>query len=479
MMKELQRREYGFVTFGRDINIIRKLIVEKSNCYVSVWRGISKKQIYYECGHIYCDNYRQCFRPPLTAVKHLPQFYKVETSFEDGLCCDRSLPAVKVNDAPCFIGITKHNWLHQLKLKTGELIQKVYLTAAVRFRHISWETEGETIVLKSSLNQRLNSNGHRSFLCVLAYFKLYPLRFIGMMKVEPTVFGADISDAFSMDQILIISHRKGLIKLYSLKDALQEHIESLPKIQENLNLQYPNGLPFNISFDARPPVLFEIKCKGGDLQIGGFPWQLLTPYNNSYKVTILHTLDSAVIESTSNSVEPDVVMFHPSGSNHIVHITATELRILKPCYDHSNGNFKLTTLYKLCPENEAQPLADQIQVTRSGRQVKPQKRCEMVADLDLRSVLAFHYEHNLKMVCVLFAADIIQSSAGGQLRLYDSNTGDLLTSIPFTSGSWDEDTTHVIDIDVDVIIHISKSPRSFHLDVYRFINYQQETCSDN
>lgn len=86
------------------------------------------------------------------------------------------------------MAVTNDNFLVRLDNLTGEVLEEIYLGPKNKylFRHVDWETQGETILLQTILFPNKGEN-KKEVVQVMAVFEVYPLKFLGMFEVEKQV----------------------------------------------------------------------------------------------------------------------------------------------------------------------------------------------------------------------------------------------------------------------------------------------------
>lgn len=483
VIEYLHKRELGVKTFYRfNLQILKHIIAQKDSCYKKIWKCNSLKLFFYECRKLYFDNYRTCFT--VLGFDHTPQkLYKLSTvpRFKDVLCCEApgNLPSYDETNLSCFLALTCNNWLYQLNLETGATLGKIYLSPCYKFRQMSYESYGYTVVLKSILNvsrqsdQRSNVCG--DVLCAFLFFGLFPIQFIGMVELLRSVFGKDIINAIVMDELLMVCHQPGLVRLYSLQEILQNCLEFEVKLgaqcghsRNEIVGEFPFGFPINIQIQVRPPILYEVKCCNNDLQIGGFPWQYIIQPNrncpNKFEVFTLdppHKITNGLMEYDTSHIEPDHVIFHPDNSGRIVHYSSTTFRCLAVKMKNETSPI-LELLFTLSLDTKKTEPVNIKTSTRSGRLVRRNDRyLESNAEAFQHSVIGMHYESELDIISLLIANASNNSchQTDGYANLYDNQTGNLIKKIQLEE-EWEEDSEHKLILDCDILIHIVKNFRS-------------------
>ncbi|XP_013383601.1 DDB1- and CUL4-associated factor 17-like [Lingula anatina] len=264
---------------------------------------------------------------------------------EEGIICQSTLEELCVEHKGCkpaFLALTADNWLVRHDLETGHKLQEVFLSNKYKFRHLSWESDLYTIVLRSTHSKLASVARQAGFthspLMSLAVFTVFPLNIVAVMEVSKQVFGHDVTDAMISQGLLVVMHQGGGVRLYSFETVLLEGK------QFNLSLQsthpggrgktgsYPDGIPCNVNLKEAPPVLFHVRCSEHNLQLGGIPWHyMLCPqgqrgFFHVYSLDKQHLAEEGILDMEILSVEPDKAFFHPDDSGRIVHVGPNQLR---------------------------------------------------------------------------------------------------------------------------------------------------------
>ncbi|XP_037565429.2 DDB1- and CUL4-associated factor 17-like [Dermacentor silvarum] len=120
----------------------------------------------------------------------------------------------------------------------GKVHQEIYLGSPNRykFKHIDWETHGETIILQSLHNHshpQLTQPAARSkprVLITIAVFAMFPLQFKGMLEIDRAIFGKECNHANVSEGLLIVgtgSTLTGAVRLYNFRNILEEVSHSI------------------------------------------------------------------------------------------------------------------------------------------------------------------------------------------------------------------------------------------------------------
>ncbi|XP_077998672.1 DDB1- and CUL4-associated factor 17-like [Glandiceps talaboti] len=479
----------------RNLKIMRKLVCQESSKYKMVWDKHSKYPVNFEDNKLYFDNYRSCYT--CCGRNGVPQLlYKLPScppseKIEDALMCsiqlDKLLPENR-GWRPSFFALAADNRLVRYDLKTGELLQDVFLSRRYKFRHLSWETDPKTLILRSIHTKHTAmaraAGISQPLVMVLAVFSVFPLEFLAMLEIDKNIFGRDVVDAMIAHSTLVVTHQSGVVKLYSFQNILQEHTYLHARLgspcdgMQGIVGRPPMGVPCNIKLTECPPALFEVRCHS--LQIGGFPWHyIITPHKacdaGSFHIYCYDSQKQAikgVLDYDFSSLEPDKCLFHPDDSGRILHIGANTLSVYG-IKKHDDGKtevyncFEIDTSDKRKVTNNKTGLGGMM-LTSSGRVIK--KRFQDVGiDPEYESIQSVDYEDDMDLIglTVVGSENFDDDHSKGFVSFYDNSTGIHLKDIPFQE-PWNENYDHTVCIDIDVIVHIVKEPsRKFHCYVYR------------
>ncbi|XP_068101634.1 DDB1- and CUL4-associated factor 17 isoform X2 [Hyperolius riggenbachi] len=333
-----------------NMDILRKIMCQKTTKFCKVWAKHSKSSINYVNGRIYFANFGCCFssipcRPQ--QLYEMPRCPKSE-KIEDAMLCECPLgePLHEQSDyTASLIAVTGHNWLLRIAADTGETLQKVYLGSYRKFRYITWDVPQETLVLKSVQKNGASENQQSTVMFYFAIFSVYPLSLVGVLEIDKNVFGSNVSDAMISSGMLIIMHSVGLVRLYSFERIMEQCMQQKYVLGETCTWKgetgtvgdYPFGIPCNITLTERPEVLFEVPCLENAFQVGGYPWHyIITPNKKkdkgTYHIRALadHTLaKNGVLDMKYYSLEPDWIHFHPDASERIIHVGPDRISVLR------------------------------------------------------------------------------------------------------------------------------------------------------
>lgn len=477
-------------SYRQNMAIIRTLVSDKSTNFKKVWEKSSKYPICYDGNYIYFDNYRTCY--VAFGVGGIPRklyslpLYRNNEKIEDALLCQCSLEHLPVKHRGyrgSFLALTTNNWLLRYDINTAEVLQRVYLPPTYKFKHISSNSALQTIVVKSIHNRsstyltaRHPSESHSS-LMALGVFKIFPLEFTGLVEIDKAVFGNDTCDANIMQGILITMHHSGVVKLFSFERILQTSQRFEAKLGECcaewnklVPGSYPAGLPFNVVLNEAPAVLFNVRCSDFNVQLGGFPWHyIISPhgYHSVFKVFSLSNsrlAENGTLVYSSSGIEADKASFHPDESGRVLHSSGQKVSVLSLCSDTTPS--VLQECFTIDLEMKAEKLSSM--TTSSGRNVRRSVSFEDTTDCHYQCIQGINYENEMEILYVTYAQQShTQGHMCGHVLFYNNQTGNLEKNVPL-EGMWDEDSDHNIELDIDTIVHITKSPvRRFTCSLYR------------
>jgi hypothetical protein len=348
----------------QDLTILRTLISKDSYDFTKTWCKTSRNPIGFDYQHIFFDKFRTVYntnglKGKPTQLYTLPSL-RTNEKIESAVVFESPLDQVSMQECenhkdfkPCMIGITADGYLIRQDLRTGEKLQSVYLSSKYKFKHIFWETDLHRVVISSvhvknppRAVQDNRSCVFRTFM-YLALFEVTPLKFLATIPILKNVFGPDIVDASASRDVLFIMHQGGVMRLYSLKEildnfAIKTSIGQLYNFADGSNDQhdismqldqnfgtvgkYPFGVPINIKFDHKPSVLLQVCSHQHLLSFGGYPWHYIACPKKQSSVFEVHTMNNhmpvknGLLKSDIQSLEQDQAYFHSDNSGHILHI---------------------------------------------------------------------------------------------------------------------------------------------------------------
>ena len=349
---QVLRRSICGTSLRRDLKIIRSLIQKEGSKFMKVWSKDTKHPVGFDSQHLFFDRFRTCYtshgfeRKPelLYQLGACENSKRIESAlvFESPVDQDAFLNCIESKGyKPCLLTVSKDGWLTRYDLKTGVVLQNVYLSKQYKFKHVLWESDLHRIVLKSIHFSSVNRP-----LMYLAVFCMAPLQFQALMPIEKSVFGQDTIDATASNGFLVIMHQANKIRFYSLLEVMEKYCLAarlgklfatssssnchwditLPFTSPFIIGEEPNGLPVNVTFTSKPVVLFEIISNQHVISFGGHPWHYIAcPPAHSSVFHVRSVKDSTlvkhgILEMDSLSVEPDQAYFHADNSGRILHI---------------------------------------------------------------------------------------------------------------------------------------------------------------
>ncbi|KAI1884838.1 hypothetical protein AGOR_G00213960 [Albula goreensis] len=474
----------------KNMKMLRQIVLQDSTEFTKVWERHSRSPIAYESGRIYFENYR-CCHTSIPSKPHylfeLPKCTK-EEKLEDALLwqcpLERTLPDPS-DQNPCLIALAANNWLYRFSVKTGEQLQKVYLSPHHKFRYLGWNVSQDTFYIKSFQNkqtpQARQAGVDQSTLMYLAAFSVAPLELVGVLEINKRVFGSTVVDVVLSQGVLAVSHSSKVVRLYSFENILQKYLRKKLVLGEQCEWngvwgtvgKPPFGVPVNITINESPTVLFEVSSFNNGVQIGGHPWHFIfTPNNKKQQGThhICSLQDGALAKNGIQdmkccSLESDWIYFHPDDSGRIIHVGPSQINVLK-----------IQKLQEISSESEVVPefsitahrdnsAASQVSVTSSGRIVK-RRFHQLDDDPEQETIRMVEYEDELDLLAVV---EVIHSEEEGKahVSLHDNQTGLLVKRVSLVE-SWDATYSHELFFDLDTIIHIEqKRNNQFCCHVYK------------
>lgn len=470
----------------RDLKIIRSMVQKEGSKFIEVWRNNTKHPVGFDSQHLFFDKFRTCYttfgsegKPELLyKLDACDTSKKIESAlvFESPVDQHSYLNCTKYQGyKPCLLAVTADGWLVRHDLKTGDVLQKVYLSKNYRFKHLLWESDLQRVVLKS-----VHVLSQSRPLMFLSIFSMAPLEFQALVPVEKSIFGQDIVDAAASNGFLVIMHHSNRIKFYSMLEVI-ENYSFVTKLGQSIKSSegssivgsYPDGLPVNVSFSSKPVVLFEISSNQHVISFGGYPWHYIScpqPYSSAFHVCSVRDLKLAkrgILEMNILSVEPDQAYFHADNSGRILHIGSHEIRCLKLCQtEPMTPEFELRHCFVLDLKKE-ESASEGPKFTSSGREIKA-RTDQVFNNPGFETILDVDYEDELDVLVVL-SANASSDTPCGVIGLYDNQTGLLIQET--TVSNWVEDADHSIMMEKDTVVHIIKDyqfcSRKFSCTVYR------------
>ncbi|CAM9547345.1 unnamed protein product [Lampetra fluviatilis] len=477
-----------------NMKLLRELLCQESTVFKKMGTIHSTTPIAYEEGRIYTENYKHCYTSNGVVPKLLYQLPKCPAAekMEDALLCESPVCNVlpKASDYfPSLMALRADGWLLRLDANTSQLLEKVYLSPVIKFRHLSWSSNQEVFAVKSIQNKLLPKLGQTNSpiqppLLHMAVFTAFPLSLVGMLAVERKIFENNISDATVSQGFLITMHSDGHVKLFNLEEIVKKY--RLKDLSLGQACEWnktcvvgakPFGIPCNIDIKACPTVLFTVKCLENQLHIGGFPWHYIISLNQrkqkgKFRVFSLANESpslNSVLDMQSVALESDWILFHPDDSGRILHVGPRQIDVL--C-------IKTNELPQgLCHRIEKQFTIDtkeddqnepEVFVTSSGRVVK--KRFLRFDDDPERETV--HVVDHREEVDLLVVTCVRPGDAGSMVtvKFHDNYNGRLIKSVPL-SEPWDVTYDQSLCLHADTIVQITQNHnRSYSCHVHKMFN---------
>lgn len=497
-VQSLQYREIGIgkSPYRSSLKILRLLICDQRSTFTKIWETHSKSPIAFEDGHIYLDNYRTCLA--LCGINSLPSpLYKLpqepkNKKIEDALVYTgplHRLPKLAKDCRALFLSLTADNWVYCHDKMNGKVHQEIYLGSPSRykFKHIDWETHGETIILQSLHNHshpQLTQPAARSkprVLITIAVFAMFPLQFKGMLEIDRAIFGKECNHANVSEGLLIVgtgSTLTGAVRLYNFRNILEEACMFSAKLYEPCSAldgakvgTYPAGLPLNCKLKEPPPVLFEVKCSEFMLHFGCYPWHYICSPPSKEGVFQIKSVESdelaenGLLDFPNSSTEPDSIAFHPDDSGRIVYNSSHFIKVFRLITNKKNK-----PSLKECFEITFREQPTQIHEETNNNK-PPRRKCKTLYDMHSsqcveKSLLSDDYENELELYSVL-GFDPRDESCMGKVGIYDNETGHRIKSFELGM-SLDELCDYTLTLDLDTVVVLVKDERrNFSCYLYR------------
>ncbi|XP_010889248.1 DDB1- and CUL4-associated factor 17 isoform X2 [Esox lucius] len=491
----------------QNLKILRDIILQDSKDFSKVWTKSSKSTISYESGRIYFENYQCCYKPHLLyELRKRPKAEKIE----DALLCqcplDKRLPTPS-DEKPSLLALTANNWLYRFSAETGQELQRVYLSPHHKFRYLGWDVSQETFYVKSIQNKMTSTVRQAGFnqntLMYLAVFNIFPLKLVGILEINKSVFGSTVIDVVLSQGVLAVSHSSKTVRLYSFEDILNKYMTKTLVLGEQCHSEgvtavgeAPFGIPVNIHINECPPVLFEVSCFDNGVQIGGHPWHyIFTPPHKKHQGSfhICSVKDNTLAKNGIQdmkccSLESDWIYFHPDDSGRIIHVGPSTINVLKihsdSQFDETDSQFDIAKEFSITAHRDNgfssrksdsnfnvsqveanDKAATQTSVTSSGRIVK-RRFHQLDDDPEQETFRMVEYEDELDLLAVVEVTHR-EDEGHAHIRLHDNHTGALLKSVPLVE-SWDVTYSHELFFDRDTIVHIEQTKNNnFCCHVYK------------
>ncbi|CAG2114012.1 unnamed protein product [Medioppia subpectinata] len=444
---------------------------KKSTRFEKIWSETSKQPIVYDESRIYLNNYTQCLA--LCGKDGLPSNqYRLQKNtkikrFEDIFIHSgpvKCTPLPRDDYKPYFLAVTSDNWLIRYDNVSGKVLQEIYLGYVQRysFRNVDWESQGETIVLQSTLFPAVNNSSPNPkklrVVQAMAIFKIMPIRFVGLFEVDQTTFGKEVNSANISEGLLIVgigSQKNAKIRIYSLHEILNQTNrlfeatldKKCPELGGKTG-QYPFGLPLNYKIKTAPPVLFEVKCSEQNLHFGGHPWHYVTnPSNSSGVFEVRNVATNELAENgrfdvPNNTTFADTLTFHTDDTGRLVYESGNYIKFYKifseKCLSSIRQQFELKVR-----SNDKNGVTNGTETTTrvNGRREATKNR----------QIVATDFENELEMYLYLGINTQSNKNNNGVMTICDNKTGDILHE--FSLGlTLNENSDYTLVMDLDTII---------------------------
>lgn len=487
-VQALQYRELGITksAYRFGLKILRSMICDKRSTFTKIWDMQSKYPIAFEDGHIYIENYRTCLALcginsiPCTLYK-LPQEPK-DKKIEDALVYSGPLPELPKHPEDCramFLSLTADNWVYCHDKMNGKIHREIYLGSPNRykFKHIDWETHGETIIMQSIHNPNPHTSAQASrskprVLITIAVFTMFPVQFKGMLEIDRAIFGKECCHANVSEGLLIVgtgSTVTGTVRLYNFRDILEESCMFPAKLYEPCVAldgakvgTFPAGLPLNCKIKEPPPVLFEVKCAEFMLHFGCYPWHYISSPPAREGVFQIKSVESdelaenGFLDFPNPSTEPDSIAFHADDSGRIIYNSSHFIKVFRLIMNKKNK-----PSLKECFEITFRELPSKI-IEKASNNRPLQRRRRTVYDaystLSVeKSLLSDDYENELDLFSVL-GFDPKDESCMGKVGIYDNESGERIKCFELGM-SLDELCDYTLTLDLDTVVVIVKDER--------------------
>ncbi|XP_062287241.1 DDB1- and CUL4-associated factor 17 [Scomber scombrus] len=469
-----------------NMKVLRDIILQDKRNYIKVWSKTSKSTIMYEDGKIYFENYQSCyscFHSEPQLLYKLPKRSKLE-KFEDALLCQSPLDKTLASPSdhkPSLLVLTANNWLYRLSAKTGEELERVFLSSKHKFRYLGWDVSQEIFYVKSVQNKETplarQAGVTQNTVMHLAIFHVFPLQIVGVMEINKKVFGNSVTDVVLSQGVLAVSYSTKSVKLFSFEHILQMYMaEKITLGKQSCGGKtvgdVPFGIPVNIQITDCPPVLFEVSCSNNGVQIGGYPWHYIhTPPQKCHKGThhISSLKDSTMASNGIQnmnccSLESDEIFFHPDDSGRIIHVGPTTINVLKILGEQNSClPSKVAEDFSMTTHRNNNPTS-QVTVTSSGRAVKRRFQ-QLDDDPDQETFRTVEYEDELDLLAVV-VTNGEEGEGRAHIQLHDNQSGQLLRTVDLVE-PWDETYRHELFFDKDTIVHIEQKNTNFCCHVYK------------
>ncbi|KAK3743453.1 hypothetical protein RRG08_011297, partial [Elysia crispata] len=282
------------------------------------------------------------------------------------------------------LALTKGNMLLRVDLQNGQLLEQVYVgLPRISFRTIQWNVVGESVALISSLfpsgQRRARQQTEWEKVKELVILSLFPLSFVCKFSVNKQVFGRHATDASVFLNLLTIMYSSGHVRMYSMETILQQYKLHGYQLREPMSDGtffgvHPSPLTENVEIKELPPCLFEVRCRNRDVMLTLPPcYYIMCPFREEnghccFSFETHKMVQSGCISKGETSIYEDRIALHADDSGRIVHMTNTQLRLLKLQHDEKRNETELVEDFVITRSIEVQ--LPSLKVSRSGRILK-------------------------------------------------------------------------------------------------------------
>nr|CAB3236287.1 DDB1- and CUL4-associated factor 17-like [Phallusia mammillata] len=301
------------------------------------------------------------------------------------------------------IMLSKHGWLYEVNLVTGEILHKCYIPSKLnayevldakltsketsectdtrfsfKYRHLSVNKESETVVVKSS-----HMNMDNTSAVAVCIMRVYPLQILShfIITVQSPTINYSMKTSVVNDLLLVLAMKGSMIYFYHIdhvilkhKYATEIHLDQKVKLppsndifaigDQNIGIPYTSK-PIELSTSDLPiqdiPCLFQTTAIKHSLQIGAVPIHYLVPSSKSGTSWVVRNILTNT-EVASGPLECEEkwdmshwqsIQFTADDTGRLVkqNLTSVDMLFFKPedRDSHKQGNFQSSDVkYSLC-----------------------------------------------------------------------------------------------------------------------------------
>ncbi|GFR62412.1 DDB1- and CUL4-associated factor 17-like [Elysia marginata] len=469
----------------RSCHVLRSLLTKCDYTFHKVWWQTSSQRISCDGALIFLKNYSQCvdssaFHP---RVKFQVSQVSASSKITDALLTEgypETMDLPHKGYRASMLALTKGNLLLRMDLQNGHLLEQIYVGfPIIKFRTIQWNVVGESVTLISQIippelrTQRLEAGQelHPDRWKQIVILSLFPLQFVCKFSVSRQVFGRHVLDVSVFLDLLTVMHSSGHVRMYSMETILKQyqyHSYNLrqPMSDRALYGVYPSPLTENVEIKELPPCLFEVRCRNRDVMLTLPPcYYLMWPYKEEIGVCCFsfetgQMVRSGCISKEEASAYDDRIALHADDSGRVVHMTNSQLRLLKLKRNEEENFTELVEEFVISRNIEPKPPS--LKVTQSGRIIK-QRVLPDAVDLPDRTVLTMVYSEEQDMIVLLS----LQHEDCATVGFYDNWNGCLLRQFPLEENV-EEALERSICFYLDTLVHAFKTQHGqFECHVYK------------